>query len=477
MRFPVSTAAVCLAVWLGQPYPSPGEEEMVLGQAGQLQRALTGSYGELFADASSADAGTPVLALETRAPGAEAARVLVPGTLDARTETAPLLFQDSHHDSFVVLWRSLAGEDGGGSHLSFATFDGAEWSEVFRLERDGVPVALAGEPLIAETHDTFEIRLEDGEPIRAERRVVHLLWHGDEATPLTHYAPLIFVEGRYVGWHSHFVLNDSFLLAPESAGEEDDGGEAAPAPELTAALAGALDLETAADGRSVLVTFANPASHRLGTLEISPLPLSLELLGEAVREQVLAHADLFDPGDLGAFADGIRAAIVIMGQLYELHDAQADFVAGGVADWILASDGEYGWADLERLGDDARDVAVDRGREVTLSRQADPAGAGSEIVRIDVSAWLEGLEPEAPRVFDFRLRRDLPAPAIGDGPVRVHVSRDGADLLVAWEDEENGVIHWVESRHPDAWGETFSLATGEDLDLETGHRLLARKIR
>lgn len=486
MRISSYVSAACLLTLL-LPSPSPAETAgMVLGHAGQLQRALTGTYGELFTDAG-ADATAPVLAVETVAAAGEVARVLVPGTLDSRIETAPRLFQDAHRDSFVMLWRSQAEE--GDSHLRFATFDGAEWSEVFTLERDGEPISLQGEPLIAETHDTFELDfgdgepdLEDGEPIRVERRVLHLLWQGGE-DPGARYAALTFVEGEYLGWHNLFVLDDIFLHAPEPAGEGDD--EAAEATEesesiaLTPALAATLDLRTASDGRSVLVTFANPASQRLGVVEVSPLPLEIGLLGDQVRDRIFALADLYDPQDLGVFSDEMRAAIVILGQRFDLHEAHADYVAGEISDWILDSDGAYGWSDLELLGNDARDRTIDAGQEVTASLATDPADQGSEILRINVAGLLDGQEPDSAQVLDFRVRCDLPAPAVGDGAVTVYPSRGGGDLLIAWEDAESGQIHWVESRKADdgAWSESFSLTVGESLPAETVRELLARRIR
>ncbi len=484
MRITKHLPAVCLLALLLSTPAWAQAQEMILGPGGQLCRALAGPYGELFAGGAGAGAATPALAVETVAPDGDASRLLVPGTDDGRIETDPLLFRDPRSDSFVLLWRSRA--EGGEARLDFATFDGTEWSEVFRLEQDGAPAPVAGEVLVADTHDAFDLELDGVDPIRLGRMTIHLLWQEAGELAATHYAPLPFVEGRYVGWHGHFVLDESFLQAPEPETGDGGTGDGEPAAgtapvELTAALASTLELRAAGDGRSVLVTFANPSSHRVGSLEISPLPLELELLGEQVREQIFALVDLYDPDDLSSFSDAMRGAIVVIGLHFDLHEAHAGYLADQVADWILTSGGDYGWGGLESLGADARDLTVDLGQEVYLSTEVDAADPESEIVRLDVSELFGSPDDAGPaQVFDFRTRSDLPAPAVGEDDVKVFTSGSGGDLLIAWEDSEGGQIHWLESGGQGGdgpWSEVFSLTLGEELTVEAAHRLLARRVR
>ena len=137
MRILKLTSIACLLLSVTQPLVAAAEaSRMALGQAGQLHRVLTGIYGDLFADGEDADAAVPVLAIEIDWPGEQTARLLVPGTEDARTEARPLLFQDSTYDTFVLLWLSRGEEED--THLRFATFDGSEWSQVYALEQDGL---------------------------------------------------------------------------------------------------------------------------------------------------------------------------------------------------------------------------------------------------------------------------------------------------------------------------------------------------
>ena len=460
-------------------FASAETSSIALGRSGQLQRALTGTYGELFTEHGPVAATAPVLAVEIDRVGEAPARFLVPGTEDSRIEEAPILFQDSKYNSFVLLWMSHGEEE---TSLHFADFDGSEWSDVHTLEADGVPVALTGAPWIVESHDTFEIELAEENTISAERRILHLLWQQDSGQLATYYAPLAFVEGQYVGWHSVVELSGMFLAAPEEGEENPEGEEGGSGSfELTDALARTSSLRVAGDDRSILVTFANPASHRLGSLEINPLPLELGFLGDNVREQILALAELYDPNDPSSLSDEIRAGIIIMGQRLSLHEAYGSYVADRVADWILEDAATYGWGGLEDLGNDARALTIDVSNEVYMSTKTDPADPTSEIVEINVAGLFENPEqPDPAQVLDVRVRADRPAPAIGDGPTTVFTSRSGADLLVAWEDAEAGLIHWVESRRTvddGAWSEPFSLALGESLTVEQAHRLLAARIR
>ena len=454
--------------------------ELLLDHSGQLQRVLAGPQNELF-DAGGAT--VPVLAVETVDAAGDAVRVLVPGTDDARLETDPLLLQAPTQDAFVLLWRSQGAD--GDVRLDFATFDGAEFSEVVSLEQDGDPVTLTGALRIVETHDAFELELEDGQRISAERMIIHLLWQDGSDDPGTFYAPIAFIAGQYLGWHGVFALDEIFLQTPgapvgdgDGAGSGDGG---APEPvELTAALARVLDLRVAGDGTSVLVTLANTASDRIGSLEISPLPLEIGMLGDQVRDSILALADLYDPDDMDSLSDGIRAAVIIIGSRFDMHDAHAGYVATQVADWVLTSGGSYGWDGFDSLSADARALAMEVTREVTVSTSADTANPGSDIVRLDVSGLFDDSEePDPMQVFDVRTLADLPAPAIDDLPAAVFTSHRGDALLIAWLSEDGAQVRWVESgsQHEGPWSEVFSLTLTEEVTVETARQLLIKRIR
>ncbi len=484
MRFLSVFCIIGLACFVFQGSASAAQPPVAISQSGQLQRALVGSYGDFFpAGAQGISADAPVLALELRAPGEETTRVLVPGTENARYETNPFVFQDPTYNSLTILWSSRPEE--GEAQIHFATFDGDDWSDVYILENEEAAVSVGSTPLIEESRDAFELVLDDGEILTAERSILHLLWQTNDALPETQYVPLTFVEGRYIGWHSIFTLDEMFLDDPETneaEGDETDDGDGTSAnegsepPTLTAALARTLGVKVAQDGRSVLVTFANSASHRLGTVEISPLPLELGFLGDQVREQIFSMVELYDPDDLSSFSAGMRAAIIPMGSIFNFHEAYGNHLADRVGDWILNFGEEYGWAGFERLGDDARSLAIDVSNEVYLSTKADPANPDAEIIEINIAGLLAG-EQGPTQSLDIMVKSDQPAPAAGEGPATVLTSQNGRSLLVTWDDEETGQIHWVESRRGAPWSEPFSLTLDHSLSLEEAHDLLQQKIR
>ncbi len=491
------TVLALLVLSIVGPVQAAAQESAALGHDGRLQRVVATTYAELFGD--DVDATQSVLAFETLRPGEAASRILVPTTDDYRVEVEPRLFQDPKYQTSVLVWRSLAAEgqtEEIDSLLHFASFDGAEWSDVHVIETDGAPLAVATTPQIAETRDTFELELEDDVTLYADRRILHLVWQNADEIPTTFYVPLTFVEGRYLGWHGVVALNEAFFLEPESGADGDDTSEGedpgsddpgegedpdAETPEpvhLTPALGQTLNLRVASDPRSVLVTFANLASQRLGTVEVSPLPLELGLLGEQIRDQLFALADLYNPDDPTALSDEMRAGIIIIGLQFNLHEAYGEYVANRVADWILEAGGAYGWGGFESLGNDARNLAIDVSNEVFTSTKVDPADPNSEIVEINIAGLLGELDEADPaQTIDILVRSDMPAPAIGQGLTTLYTSRSGDRQLVTWEDEEGGAIHWVESQRQGTWSEPFSLPIDESLTFDEAHRLLAAKVR
>lgn len=469
------------------------QDSAALSHDGRLVRVVAATYGELFTDGEAAEADTPVLALESLSTEGEGFnRELVPGTANLDTELEPRLFQDLKYDISILMWRSQTDE--GATTLHFSDFDGASWSDVHTLELDGMPLPVDSTPLIAETLDTFDLELDEETTFHAERRTLHLLWQTNDETPETYYVPLNFVEGRYLGWHGVVVLDDAFLLEPNaddtsdtgdsSTGGNDDGDssdsadDAAEPITLAPTLHQTLDLQIASDSRSVLVTFANHTSQRLGTVEIRPLPLELGFLGDQIRDQLWTLADLYDPEDPTSISDEMRASVIVIGSHFNMHEAYREYVANQVANWIMESAGSYGWSGFENFGNDARSLAIDVSNEVFTSTTTDPADPDSEIVEINIAGLLGTDEaPDPTQTVDVVVRSNLPAPEIGEGPTGLYTSRCGDRQLVAWYDEEGSVVLWRESRSDGSWSEPFSLAIDDTLTVEEAHQLLAAKAR
>lgn len=463
----------------------------VLSGDGELYAGRAGLMSEVAETAPEHD--QPVLLLEIS--GGEDSDgedfdsvLLVPGTEDARTESEAVLIREPKSSSVTVVWRST-GEDG--LQLRFASYSAEEgWSEVQAVSLDGAPAVLFSAPKLVLTRDSYEIDLPE-EQVTAERSTIHLLWQDAGESPGTFYTPLIFVEGHYIGWHQSFDLSQSFFGATE---DEDDGSEegddasggddATEEPEpatLTNQLARAIDLKTARDERSIFVTFANPASHRLGIVEIRVLPLELSLFGDQVYQAVLDLADLYDPDDVSSLAGGMFGHIVVAGANYNFNPTVVDYLSNQLHDWLMEFGGSYGWSGYEDLAEDLRNFGIDVSNEIYSTTIIDSGDPSSTIVQIDIGDFIEGLEgPQPAQLLEIDVRCELPAPAIGEGPTTIHASRDGRDLLIAWEDEEGGAIHYTESHHnrgDGAWSESLSLALDEALSAELAHHLLRQKIR
>ncbi len=461
---------LCWTCLLAISLPAAAEPSATaLDNAGHIVRVLDGTYGELFPENDALAAERPLLVLDLETAGGELSRRVVPGTGDARVESDARLIHDAAFDTTTVLWLSTG--PGGGILVRFATFDGTRWSAVHTLRHDEAAVFLRHAPRVAVTHDAFDLELADGDTVGARRRIIHLLWQRLGAAPATMYTALIFVEGVYVGWSESFALDDDFLLA---------GGASEPGT-VSAELQQAASLQVADDGTSVLVTFTNRLSQRLGALEILPLPLELELLGDAVREEIWNSSELFDPDNLGSFADGVAGHVVLIGARLNLHPAIVEYISNTTRDWISESGGAYGW-DLESLGHDARAVTVETSSEVYTWTDVDPTDPGAQITHIDLGDFLDGLEDgeEPSQILDIEVLADRPAPVTGAGETAVYTSKDGRGLLVVWQDAAADRLLYVESRHDiagGAWSAPRALPFGERLALPQAHQLLRDKIR
>ncbi len=443
--------------------------DSALGSDGELYVARVGSYGDLFPDQDVQDAETPVLALDIVPADGRASRWLVPGTADGRTESRPTLLYEQRSDSIILMWHSIGGN---GLRIDFATRNAeGGWSAVRKLlDDDGRVVKLGRAPLAVVTQDAFDLPVSDEETLSTTRWVIHLVYSAGDSL---FYTPLVFVEGLHVGWIESIDLNGAYLRGPE--------GVEVPSSGVSENLLQALSLHVTDDQGAVLVAFADATSSRIGALEIGLPPLSIELLGDSVRDLIFANADIYDPGDISSFSDTIGAQLIAIGIHVELHPGIVEFAADQVREWLEASAADYGYAGFEDLGNDARELAIYLTDSVTAAMVADPA-TGDEILEIDLGDFLEALESDSilNRLLDVKVRADRAAPDIGKGTAAIYTSRDGRDLMVAWSPSAGGKILYVESRVRSAggaWSETRSLKLNEGLTAEQALELLQQKIR
>jgi hypothetical protein len=458
-----------LPLLLTLPAPARGElADRVLGDGGELYQIEAGSYGDLFPGGGQLDPETPILAITVRNADGTVDTLRVPGTGGPRVESAPGLLAEPRSGSLIALWRSEPPA-GGDFRLHFATRNADGWSEAITVsDAGGAPLLFAEPPKMAVTRDLFDLEVAGADPLRASRTAVHLLHHAGGATL---YTPLIFVDGVYLGWHQSLDLGATFLLPGENDPEP---------PALTPELAAATTLQVSDEDRTVIATFANPASGRLGAVEIALLPLELEVLGDHVRDQILDHPELYDPSDLSDLIDKMQAEIIVIGARLNFHPGILDYVSTELGGWLDEEGGSYGAEELQALSEDSRQLAIDLSSQVAVTVVEDP-GTGEEIYDIDLGNFFDPLNgTPLGRILEVEVLADRAAPATGPGPTRLLSSHDGGDLLVGWHDAGAGQIHYRESRRHlegGAWSEVRSLAVGGELDEASAWELLGRKIR
>jgi hypothetical protein len=458
---------------LGSPARADGLDDrftnLALRGSGELLELVAGTYGEFFPEGALVAAETPVLVLEIGSNDGPLGRLLVPGTEDATRESQPLLFYDAVLDSAVMVWRCATSENS--FRLDFTTLrvgeGGLVWSDIFSVEGEGGVADFTVEPSLALTRDRFTLELENGQLLETRQSTIHLFWHQEEAV---RYTTLSFLEGVYAGWNEVLDLTSSFLRTPE--GEEEAGTGS-----LSGHFEGFLEVQPGADSSTLLVTFANAATARLGTLALRAVPLRISALGDTVRQEIFEAADVYDPEDLSPFMEKVGGSIVIIGHRYRLHPAIIDYLAGRIDTWILENGAEYGLEQFMALVEDAGNLTVDITSSVYASTALDPFDPDQTIVEIDLGGFLDGLENPPSQFIDVEERSNMTPPAVAGVP-RVFTSASGEDLLLVWPSaSEGGGLDYLESRGGAPWGVLHKLKLTEALEAELAYNLLQKKIR
>lgn len=438
-------------------------KDRALTNNGDLLTVRDGRFGELFPGAPGVPPNLSVLALDVDRDG-EVERLLVPGTDTWRPEHGARVTYDAAGGTAILLWSTYTAT--GTSSLHFTSFSDDGFTAIETVQAGDVPLFFETPPHILVTEDSFRLELAPEEVVEASRKIFHLVWR--EADGGVHYLPLVFVEGHFVGWSESLNLSAALQQAHQ--------GQAPVA--LAPALRSTLAVQTTADGRGLLVTFAEGAFGRIATLRIDVRPMELSLLGDQVRDLIFQLADLYDPEDLEAMASGLRGHIIIIGSTMSLNPAVVHYLADQLSSWLLANGGGYGYGGLENLGNDAQAQTLTLGGAVYASTVADPADPDQQVLDLDLGAFLDGdgNHEQLAQLLDLSIRADYPAPAVpGTETATVFPSQNGRGLLVAWDHGDAG-LGYVEN-DGGGWGLPLSLSLGPDLDTEGAYELLRRKAR
>jgi len=438
------------------------DRQAALGDAGEVYLVQTGNYGDLFPGATATPAGNAVLALDVVRPGQPAQRLLVPGTDGIDVESSPFELYEPSSGTLFLVWQAQINSISPVLYLT-SYKDGA-WSPALRIT--GNPFALKSAPQFAITHDTYDVLAADGTYTTLPRTILHLIWWEEAANGGSNvqYAPILLVDGNYVGTNQVFSLN-SFLT-----GITPGNNLTGVAPDLFRAP----HIQAGANARTVLVGFADPVTQRLVTMEISTLPGELVSLTDKMRAHIIESGARFLPGNLNGLGADVHDWI--LGSGARLHPGVLSYLAEKARAHIIES-GIKSPGQLTPLAADARAHIIESGATMVGDRidnvtaKSDSSAFTPMIAEIPTTET-DGAGPA--HLFQVNVDSLRPLPRTGTAPNAIYVSQDGSDAVVSWD--MPGEVRYRESTDQ-GWGPIKVLSLSSGLDLNRAHSILDQRVR
>lgn len=432
--------------------------DVALGANGDLFRVRTGAYRDLFPNGAFAQADVVVLALDVTRPGADGPatqRLLVPGTGGNDVESSPSLFFEESSKSVFIVWESRINPLHSVLYLTSLT-DGA-FGDMVQISGDRY--SFKSSPRIAVSRDTFDLAGSDGTPERHFRTIVETVWWettGSEDRAV--YAPVVLIDGAYLGWNPVFLLDE---LADSA------GNRIVETP--TGPLLHAPSIQLGNDGGTV-ATFVNSESGRLNTLEIDVLPVDLSDIAARVRAKILTYPKI--PSPVTLMADAIRSQIIDIGG--RLHPSVRGFLADAIRSQIIDIGGRYLPGQVRRLADAIRSQIIDIGAGAFGGRGGRQQNLVYRITEVMASPTAEPTVDQPGHALSLHTAVDLPVPDTGDAVPSVYTSAHGDSLLVSWEQDDK--ILYREST-ADGWTDVLSITLGPTMTREQAEQILAQRAK
>lgn len=445
-----ATVAACLPL-------RADSHEVALGSNGDLYRVRVGAYRDLF-PSSFSQGDVTVLALDVTHPGATGSttqRLLVPGTGGNDIENSPSLFFEQSSQSVFLVWESRINPLH--SVLYLTSLKDGTFGDVVQISGD--QYSFKSSPRIAVSHDAFEIPGANGSPQRHVRTIVETVWWettGSEERAV--FAPVVLIDGIYLGWNPVFQLDD---LA--------DSGSNRALDLPTGPLLHAPSIQIADDGSTTVATFVS-LTGRLTTVEIDVLPVDLSDLAARVRAKILTYPRI--PSPVSLLADVIRAQIVDFGG--NLHPSIRGFLADAIRAQIVDFGARFTPGQVRRLADTIRAQIVDFGAGALGGRGGRQQNLVYRITEVMATPTAEPTVDKPGHALAVHTAVDLPIPDTGDAVPNIYTSAHGDSLLVSWEDDDK--ILYRESTE-DGWTDVLSIALGPNMTREQAERILAQRAR
>jgi|GEM_PF-2106685 len=438
-------------------------EDTRLGSDGTVYHVRSTTLGEVMSDTSDAMAADPVLALEITRSDLSQDLILVPGTDGPEVEVSWFMAYESVSDTLFVVWQRRSNVH---SQILLASYSAGAWTEV-------VPVSdqrffLKSFPRLAITRDSFVLpgRSEEREgeqgSVRVQQATLHMVWLEEGGNgPAVIYAPILLVDGQYVGSHDRFTLSELF---PEGSTQSSSswGSNLQPAVRPTT------------DQTAALVGFVDPRNGQLTSIRISPLSGELGHLANEIRGHIIdigARYDFNQPDEVGHFADDIRGHIIDLGVRMDERSVRVvgDVIRGHIIDLGARPDVEAP-EDVRRLADEIRGHIID------LGYRLDERGLAPESGRMSITSELLTPDSELSAndvvagIARFQHVGQWDLPELDSGNETLLVSGSGESALISWQDE--GRLLYRETRDDGTWSEIHSLKLGAGLPAEQAHAVL-----
>jgi hypothetical protein len=460
----ISRLSLLLAAWCCVSASAlVAQSDATLGSSGELYRARTGAYKDLFPGQkppAGIDPASSALALDVERPGAAAQHLLVPGTAGGDVELLPSLIYEDAASTAYLLWERRINN----IHpvLMLTGFSNGSFSTPIELISDSFSDKT--HPQIALTRDHYQTQDAGGNPVTRSRTVLHILWAQDDSTAVdTFYTPVIFEDGAYIGWNPVYRLNDLDTSSPASPGYA-----------VSPRLLHSPTLEAGADGRTVTLGFVSPATQNVLTVKLDALPASLGQIADKLRA-VIVDLGRNKSLTLQGIADQARTAVVTQGAAAFRAD-----VLQAIADslWMKIANSPQ-WT-LQQLADGARQQVITTGAEFAgrgLRSFGDNAAA--QIAEVDLdqdNGGGPGTQP--PQLLQLRLTSSRPAPNVGNGTgeTRLFISETGERVISSWFDSASNQVFYRVS-DSGAWSDPLTIKLSGTLTLANAYAILDQRAR
>ncbi|HEV7517372.1 MAG TPA: hypothetical protein VGR07_13810 [Thermoanaerobaculia bacterium] len=459
-------ARTCIAAALACSFALAGsalaaDRQAALGDSGEVYFVRTGSYGDLFPGGTDTSPENAVLALDVVRRDQPAERLLVPGTEGPDVESSPFELYETTSGALFMVWQAQVGT----IHpvLNLSSYKDGAWSPAIQVT--GNPFARKSSPQIAITHDTYDVQdATDGTYSTGHRTILHLIWWEEAANGGGNvlYAPILLLDGNYVGSFQTFTLN-SFVSGQSPSGVTGAAAELFRAPRI----------QSGASARSVLVGFADQATQRLVTLEVSMLPGELVSVSDYVRAHIIESGAKYLPKNVKGLADDVHDSL--LGSGARLHPGVLSYLADQVRAHIIES-GAKAPGQLKPIAEDARAHIIESGATMVGSRidnvtaKSDSSAFSPIVEEIPTPSGTAGPE----HMFQVNVDSSRPIPRTGSAPNSIFVSLDGGDSIVSWD--LAGEVRYRESTDQ-GWGPIKILTLDNRLDLDRAHAILDQRVR